>query len=95
MVCLIKPQFEAGREKVGRKGVVRDRKVHVEVIEMILAAALEQHFEILGLDFSPVRGPEGNIEYLMWIRKKDENYHGGPCPEDPETVTLKAHEALQ
>lgn len=68
-VCLIKPQFEAGREKVGKKGVVRDKNVHAEVIETIKNFALECGFDVLGLDFSPVKGPEGNIEYLMYVRK--------------------------
>ena len=69
VVCLVKPQFEAGREKVGKKGVVRDKKVHVEVIENVVGYALGSGFELLGLDFSPVKGPEGNIEYLMHIKK--------------------------
>lgn len=69
MVCLIKPQFEAGRDKVGRKGVVRDRKVHEEVIRNVSQTALNLGFEILGIDYSPIRGPEGNIEYLLYIRK--------------------------
>ncbi len=71
MVCLIKPQFEAGREKVGKKGVVRDPKVHMEVIETVLAFTLASGFGLLHLDFSPIRGPEGNIEYLMHIEKTD------------------------
>lgn len=70
-VCLIKPQFEAGREKVGKKGVVRDKAVHTEVIEVIRAFALDSGFDVLGLDFSPVKGPEGNIEYLIHIKKSD------------------------
>jgi len=72
VVCLIKPQFEAGREKVGKKGVVRDKAVHVEVIENVLGYAEEAGFNVLGLDFSPVKGPEGNIEYLMHIKKDSE-----------------------
>ena len=64
-VCLIKPQFEAGREKVGKKGVVRDRAVHEEVIEKIRCFALENGYSVLGLTYSPVKGPEGNIEYLI------------------------------
>lgn len=67
MVCLIKPQFEAGKEKVGKKGVVRDPQVHREVIMSVFAFALEKGFAILHLDFSPIRGPEGNIEYLMHL----------------------------
>ena len=68
-VCLIKPQFEAGREKVGKKGVVREKSTHIEVIETVLNFTKEIGFQIKGIDFSPVRGPEGNIEYLMHIKK--------------------------
>ncbi len=71
MVTLIKPQFEAGREKVGRKGVVRDPKVHEEVIRTVSDIALQTGFVILGIDFSPIRGPEGNIEYLLYLEKPD------------------------
>ena len=69
MVCLIKPQFEAGREKVGKKGVVRDPFVHIEVIETIVEFARTHGFCILGLSYSPIRGPEGNIEYLLYLKK--------------------------
>lgn len=69
MVCLIKPQFEAGKEKVGKKGVVREPEVHVEVIEKVIDYAISIGFEVLHLDFSPIRGPEGNIEYLVHIQK--------------------------
>ena len=71
-VCLIKPQFEAGREKVGKKGVVRDPKVHEEVIEKIVSLALEIGYDVLGLTYSPVKGPEGNIEYLIYLQKSAE-----------------------
>lgn len=71
MVCLIKPQFEAGREKVGKKGVVRDEAVHREVIEKIRDFVLENGFSVLGLSYSPVKGPEGNIEYLIYLEKSD------------------------
>ena len=71
MVCLIKPQFEAGKEKVGKKGVVRDEKVHVEVIEKIFDFIDILDFEFLALDYSPIKGPEGNIEYLIYIEKKE------------------------
>ena len=70
-VCLIKPQFEAGKEKVGKKGVVRDLSVHKEVVENIIALALENGFSVSGLDYSPIKGPEGNIEYLIFIEKSD------------------------
>lgn len=69
MVCLIKPQFEAGREKVGKKGVVRDSKVHREVIEKVADHALSIGFSVLGLEYSPIKGPEGNIEYLIYLEK--------------------------
>ena len=64
IVCLIKPQFEAGKENVGKKGVVRDKKIHKQVIEMVIDYAMSIGFDILNLDFSPVKGPEGNIEYF-------------------------------
>lgn len=69
IVCLIKPQFEAGREKVGKKGVVRDKKVHAEVIDMVVNYASSIELHPLMLDFSPVKGPEGNIEYLLYLTK--------------------------
>lgn len=72
VVCLVKPQFEAGREKVGKKGVVRDKKVHWEVIGKIMKYAIQIGFSILALDFSPIKGPEGNIEYLLYIEKKED-----------------------
>lgn len=72
MVCLIKPQFEAGRDKVGKKGVVRDRNVHIEVVHRIVDYADMIGFSLRGLTYSPIKGPEGNIEYLMWIAKRIE-----------------------
>ena len=69
--CLVKPQFEAGREKVGKKGVVRDPAVHLEVLENFLIHAKESGFTVLGMTFSPIRGPEGNIEYLGFLEKGD------------------------
>ena len=86
MVCLIKPQFETTKEKVGKKGVVRDAKVHKEVIESTVAYAAATGFGILGLDYSPIRGPEGNIEYLLYMRKAE----GGLSKEertDEETAS--------
>lgn len=70
MVCLIKPQFEAGREKVGKKGVVRDKAVHEEVIEKVIGFAVEQGFFVKNLEYSPIKGPEGNIEYLVYLQKE-------------------------
>ena len=72
IVCLIKPQFEAGREKVGKKGVVREKSVHLEVIRMVIQYALSIGFEVLNLEYSPIKGPEGNIEYLLYLQN-----HGG------------------
>lgn len=73
-VCLIKPQFEAGKENVGKKGVVRDPDIHRQVIEKVFSFTLENGFSIIGLDFSPVKGPEGNIEYLMLIKKDGKSF---------------------
>ena len=73
LLALIKPQFEAGKDKVGKKGVVRDKTVHIEVIEKVLAAAREIGFKIGGVDYSPIKGPEGNIEYLLWAGKNIED----------------------
>ena len=72
MVCLIKPQFEAGRDEVGKKGVVRDKKVHETVIKNIVEFVKTIGFVVLGLDYSPIKGPEGNIEYLLYIEKADD-----------------------
>lgn len=71
-VCLIKPQFEAGKDKIGKKGVVRELSTHIDVVRIIYDFSLENGFDILNLDFSPVKGPEGNIEYLIHLRKSDE-----------------------
>ena len=71
-VCLIKPQFEAGRENVGKKGVVRDKSVHCDVVKTITEFAVQTGFNVLNVDFSPIKGPEGNIEYLMYIEKSDD-----------------------
>lgn len=83
MVCLIKPQFEAGREKVGKKGVVRDRGVHLEVVEKIIDFALNNGFSVLNLEYSPIKGPEGNIEYLVYIEKSQQ-------PKKEESVDAQA-----
>lgn len=91
-VCLIKPQFEAGREKVGKKGVVRDPKVHMEVIETICSFCLANGFDILGLDFSPIKGPEGNIEYLICLQKSEEGKM--LCTTTPAELTASSHEQL-
>lgn len=81
-VCLVKPQFEAGKDKVGKKGVVRERVTHIEVIENVIGYASDNGFSVLNLDFSPVKGPEGNIEYLLYIKKTDEK----TCVVDSEMI---------
>ena len=93
MVCLIKPQFEAGREKVGKKGVVRDRSVHKEVIGEIADFARKTGFVILGLDHSPIKGPEGNIEYLLYLQKSADEAEALPEAEITDIVN-QAFEAL-
>ena len=93
MVALIKPQFEAGREKVGKKGVVREKSTHLEVIEKVISFAAEHGFAILGLDYSPIRGPEGNIEYLLYLQKTEE-MQKPPAGIRPETIVDAAHGAL-
>lgn len=91
-VCLIKPQFEAGKENVGKKGVVREKSVHIAVVEKISKLAVEIGFSLLGLEFSPVKGPEGNIEYLCYLQKTDtpENL----CNTTPEAIVDASYNAL-
>lgn len=93
IVALIKPQFEAGREKVGKKGVVRDKAVHREVIEKIADYARNIGFGVMELDYSPIRGPEGNIEYLIHLKKGAESM-GKDMEEAVASVTDKAFEEL-
>lgn len=95
LVCLIKPQFEAGREKVGKKGVVKDIAVHQEVIVKIADFALEQGLGILGLSFSPIKGPEGNIEYLIYLDKKQQGMSREEVYFLVEETVGKSHEILQ
>ena len=91
LVCLVKPQFEAGREKVGKKGVVRDPKVHLEVLEQFLHHASESGFSVKGLSFSPIRGPEGNIEYLGYLKMGE----GPTWSQDLQTLVEESHAALE
>ena len=91
IACLIKPQFEAGREKVGKKGVVRDPAVHLEVLEHFLINAKENHFTVLGITYSPIRGPEGNIEYLGFLRKSEEP----DAAVDLQAIVEASHTALK
>ena len=92
VVCLVKPQFEAGKEKVGKKGVVRDPKVHLEVLEQFLVNARDADFTVKDMTFSPVRGPEGNIEYLGFLAAggSDDTWDG-----DLEALVAASHNALE
>ena len=90
VLCLIKPQFEAGKDKVGKKGVVREPETHIEVLDSFIALAKELEFTILGLTFSPVKGPEGNIEFLAHLSLDEVE---GICPDTAEVVR-QAHAAL-
>lgn len=94
IVCLIKPQFEAGREKVGKKGVVREMSTHLEVIHKVMDFAVNIGFEILGLDFSPIKGPEGNIEYLLYLQNHKDGEHYETIPVNPESIAYEAHTTL-
>ena len=95
IACLIKPQFEAGREKVGKKGVVRDPAVHLEVIEKVIAYASTISMEPCHLSFSPIKGPEGNIEYLLHLKKRPEGEVIQSSLEvTPEAVVQEAHSQL-
>lgn len=101
VVCLIKPQFEAGREKVGKKGVVRDHKVHEEVIELVSEYAASLGFQCLNLNFSPIKGPEGNIEYLLYLRKgvyntQTDEYQNGTAVSSQLVIKIveEAHKSL-
>lgn len=95
VVCLIKPQFEAGREKVGKKGVVRDRAVHEEVIRTVMDYASSIDFYPLALDFSPVKGPEGNIEYLLFLSKNKQDQEIVDASSiDIKAVVTASHDTL-
>ena len=91
VACLVKPQFEAGREKVGKKGVVRDPAVHLEVLEHFHQHVKDSGFTLLGLTYSPIRGPEGNIEYLGYLRKGE----GQEADVDLAALVEESHEALR
>lgn len=95
IVCLIKPQFEAGREKVGKKGVVRDPEVHLEVIQKVMEYACSVWLKPEHLSFSPIKGPEGNIEYLLHLKKQPKGAEISCCLEaEPEAVVQEAHRQL-
>ncbi|MDD4698998.1 MAG: TlyA family RNA methyltransferase [Oscillospiraceae bacterium] len=91
-VCLIKPQFEAGKDKVGKKGVVRDKSVHVEVVERISGIMVNLGFKVIGIDFSPIKGPEGNIEYLAYIKKSDQPSYD--LEVSPQEIVNLSHSTL-
>ena len=98
IVCLIKPQFEAGREKVGKKGVVREKSTHLEVIEQVISYAEGIGFGIRNLEFSPIKEPEGNIEYLLYLQNHPERHLDGEryveMPVDPKRIVEEAHSTL-
>ena len=90
IICLIKPQFEAGKDKVGKKGVIRDIGVHREVVRDILDFCRENQLSCQGLDYSPIRGPEGNIEFLLWLKNSDNN----ALEPDVDAVVDAAHKHI-
>lgn len=94
IVCLIKPQFEAGREKVGKKGVVRDKAVHLEVIDQVVSHAVDLGFEALHLEYSPIKGPEGNIEYLLHLKNHTGEERFPEIPFDSGQTVENAHKEL-
>ena len=94
MVCLIKPQFEAGREKVGKKGVVRDINVHKDVVKTIIRHASDLGFECLGIDYSPIKGPEGNIEYLLYVRNSSHDQEIETFLGQVDSMVDKSHNQL-
>jgi 23S rRNA (cytidine1920-2'-O)/16S rRNA (cytidine1409-2'-O)-methyltransferase len=93
-VCLIKPQFEAGKGRVGKKGVVREPEIHKEVIEKINNFAVSLGFCVGGLDFSPVKGPEGNIEYLIYLKSSCQSDEKFITIEDIDNVVKQSHKQL-
>ena len=94
IICLIKPQFEAGRENVGKKGVVRDKKVHNDVIESVITFAMSIGFDIINLDFSPVKGPEGNIEYLILLDKLNQGISKPEAYALANNIAYVSHDEL-
>ena len=92
IVCLVKPQFEAGRDQVGKNGIVRDRDIHKNVIENVLVYAIDNGFTPLGLTFSPVTGAKGNIEFLLYLGKKPHEIDDFP---DIDLIVNNSHEELK
>lgn len=96
VAALIKPQFEAGREQVGKKGIVRDRKVHEAVVEMIVDFAIKEGYDVEGLTFSPITGGDGNIEFLIHLKWYGERENGeNHSPVSVEQVVTEAHDVLK
>lgn len=95
LVCLIKPQFEAGREKVGKKGVVKDKKVHEEVLLKIIDFAFETGLNVIGLSFSPIKGPEGNIEYLILLDRQKEGLSAEAAYKAAQEIAEQSHQLLE
>ena len=89
---MIKPQFEAGKGQVGKKGVVRDKSVHFDVIRSVLDFAVDNGFTVLGLSYSPIKGPEGNIEYLAYLKKS--SCTSNPTDEEVSGIVEKSHSTL-
>lgn len=92
LVCLVKPQFEAGREQVGKKGIVKDKAVHREVIENVIGYAAENGMFVHGMTYSPITGAKGNIEYLLYLKKQE---NPDFAPQDAELTVNRAHEELE
>lgn len=91
MVCLIKPQFEAGRERVGKKGVVKDPQTHRDILETMVSFAQSQGFSVAGLEYSPIKGPQGNIEYLMYLKKAREAPEAMASAQDIAVLVQRSH----
>jgi 23S rRNA (cytidine1920-2'-O)/16S rRNA (cytidine1409-2'-O)-methyltransferase len=96
VIALVKPQFEAGREQVGKKGIVRDRKVHLQVVNKIVDFAVEQGYHIVNLSYSPITGGDGNIEFLLHLKWEGETETGvNLLPVDPSQIVDESHQALK
>lgn len=94
IISLVKPQFEAGREKVGKKGVVRDPKVHIEVLKRVASFFMDHQLDILDVDYSPITGPEGNIEYLYHVHKETKGFRENQVDQMIQAKVAEAHDTL-
>jgi len=95
IICLIKPQFEAGRDKVGKKGVVKDPDTHKEVIKTVIGFSMDMGLSVIGLTYSPIKGPEGNIEYLLYLRKGNRESNLGDIDNLINSVVCDSHKSIQ